>query len=177
MVTIAPFQGCSNGECFQGYFRQHWIRIVPTFLKTLLASIILIATALTFFVYIGVEDDGIRHSFLLVFLFAFAGIQLQFLFRFYLHFLYVIILTDQKIHRIKKTLFSIDDQQVLNLAIIQDVNKIQHGFLQNLFGYGSLILEAQETQLTLHFVPSVGQIAKEIIELRDKAHRKENEEK
>lgn len=126
------------------------------------------------FFFIGVEDAFLRHSMLVVFVIIVAITQWEFMMRFYMRFLYVIIVTDRKIHRIKKTLFSIDDHQCLDLATIQDLHKKQHGLVQNLFGYGSLILEAQDTELRIHFVPKINAIYNRLLQARTDALRQHN---
>lgn len=53
--------------------------------------------------------------------------------------------------------------------MLQDINKCQHGIIQNLFGFGSLILEAQDTTLRLHFVPNVNKKYVHLMHLRERA--------
>jgi len=83
--------------------------------------------------------------------------------------MYIIVVTDRKIHRIKKTLLAVNDHQTIDLWVLQDIFKSQHGLVQNLFGFGTLIMEAQETQLRLHFIPGVQDKYLAIMKLREQA--------
>jgi len=93
----------------------------------------------------------------------------DFLVRFYRYFLYIIVVTDNKVHRIKKTLLTIDDHQSVDIWMLQDIYKCQHGIIQNMLHYGSLILEAQDTVLRIHFVPQVAKRYEQLIRLRELA--------
>ena len=148
------FQGRDTQEHFQFYFRQHWMRMLWPGMR------MLFATLLFFGIAYGIAEVGIATPFgrivtISLLLLFFLAVQWQFLQRFYGHFLNVIIITDQKIHRIKKTLFSQDDHQTISLWALQEMKKSQRGPIQNIFGFGSIILEAQDTQLRLHFVPRI----------------------
>ena len=176
MVTAAApncgsdwFQGKDEKEIFQFYFRQHWIRLLGPFSRMILWSAAIIAVGFFMIGTLKVTDDFLRHGMLLALCFLFALIQLSFLMRFYVHFLYVIIITDCKIHRIKKNLFSIDDHQAIDIWTLQDIHRCQHGIIQNIFSYGSLILESQETTLKIHFVPQIARKHEQILHLRETA--------
>ncbi len=172
--SAVEFQGQDPQEVFSFYFRQHWIRMAWPSTRMLLWTAALLLFGYFLFFFIGVEDAFLRHSMLVVFVIIVAITQWEFMMRFYMRFLYVIIVTDRKIHRIKKTLFSIDDHQCLDLATIQDLHKKQHGLVQNLFGYGSLILEAQDTELRIHFVPKINAIYNRLLQARTDALRQHN---
>lgn len=166
------FQGRDTHEQFQFYFRQHWIRLLkPFFLTVSWSVVIIVACAMIFFV-LGVADPQSRHGILIAFFAIFTVIHLAFLMRFYTYFLYVIVITDKRVHRIKKTLFSVDDHQTIDIWMFQDIHKWQHGPIQNVLGFGSLILEAQDTKLTLHFVPRIARIYGRLSHLREIAREK-----
>ncbi len=74
----------------------------------------------------------------------------------------------------KKTLLIFDDHQSIDLWMLQDILKCQHGVIQNVFGFGSLILEAQETVLRIHFVPWVTNKYKRLMSLREQARQRMN---
>ncbi len=166
------FQGRDVHEHFQFYFRQHWIRLLKPFVVTLLWSIIIAASCAFIFFRLGVKDSASRHGILVTCFAIFTAIHLSFLLRFYTYFLYVIVITDKRVHRIKKTLFSVDDHQTIDLWTFQDIHKWQHGPIQNLLGFGSLIMEAQETILKVHFVPRIGRIYARLSHLREAAREK-----
>lgn len=124
------------------------------------------------FLYITVSDDAARHGILLGLYLILATIHIRFLFLVYNYFLYITIITDRKVHRIKKTLFSIDDHQSMDIGTLQDVLKQQHGLIQNMLGFGSLILEAQDSELRLHFVPRISNIHHRLSQIRERAREK-----
>ncbi len=166
------FQGRDVREHFQFYFRQHWIRLLKPFCLTLLWSILIGFFCFLIFLRFGVTDFQSRHGILFAFFALLAAIHLSFLMRFYTYFLYIIVITDKRVHRIKKTLFSVDDHQTIDLWTFQDIHKWQHGPIQNMLGFGTLIMEAQETVMKIHFVPRIGRIYARISQLREIARER-----
>ena len=161
------FQGKDPEEIFHFYFRQHWIRMIGPGVRMLLGSIFLLLMGALIFVVIRVDDPMSRRLVLLFLVLAFLILQFELLARLYRYFLYVIIVTDQRIHRIKKTLIAVDDHQSVDIHALQDIVKNQHGIVQNIFGFGSIILEAQETVLRIHFVPRIQKTCERIMHLRE----------
>lgn len=162
----AVFQGQSSDEAVQFYFRQHWIRLIPPLFRLLLWTVFL-ATVLGITVsFTGTEGEMARRAALMLITFFFIISQVEFLMRFLGYFLYVIVVTDRKIHRIKKTLFAVDDHQSIDLRMLQDIHKHQHGLIQNILGFGSLILEAQDTVLKVHFTPRIAKKHTTLMHLR-----------
>ncbi len=152
------FQGKDTHEVLQFYFRQHWIRLVVPFAWMMFwITLVIIAGYIAFF-SVGVSDSFTRHGILIGLFLIFAFVQWRFLVRFYAYALYVIVVTDRKVHRIKKTLLTYNDHQTIDIWTLQDIHKNQHGIIQYLFNYGTIILESQETVLRLHFVPRVDKI-------------------
>jgi hypothetical protein len=151
----AMFGDKDHIEQFQFYFRQHWIRMLWPILTMMSGTLIVLAVGITVFGFVTLPNEIVRRICLL-FLTAFLlGLHFQFVARFYRHFLYIIVVTDRRIHRIKKQLLSLDDHQCIDLGSLQEIQKRQHGIVQNMLGFGSLILEAQETELKIHFVPRI----------------------
>lgn len=170
MVNAEPppltFQGHAPDEIVQFYFRQHWIRLVAPLFRLLLWSIFLAIILGITVTFTGAEGEAARRTALMLITFFFLISQIEFLMRFLGYFLYVIVVTDRKIHRIKKTLFAVDDHQSIDLRMLQDIHKHQHGLIQNLLGFGSLILEAQDTILKIHFTPRIAKKHTALIQLR-----------
>jgi len=166
-----PVQGTHRHEQLQCYYRQHWIRLLPAFIHLLVwTAVIGLAIYFLLFQYAAVETDVfLRQSLLCFLLTCFLVVNVRFLFRLYLYFLYVVVVTDKQIHRFKKTLFTIDDHQSIDLWQLQDINKCQRGIIQSIFGYGTIILEAQETVLRLHFVPQINIKCNQLLELKEHA--------
>ena len=176
MVTVSTpagpgqFHGKFAEEEFQFCFHQHWIRMALPAVRMLLLTLLVLSAGMS--VRASPFSADARHL-LIVFLVAFlAIIQFEFLEKLYNYFLYIIIVTDRRIHRIKKTLFITNDQQSIDLWVLQDINESQHGLMQCGLGFGSLILESQETTLKIHFVPRVSRKYEQLVHLREQARRK-----
>ena len=160
------FPGQDGGEVVQFYFRQHWLRLVKPFVVMVLWTVFVAAAFVVVVSISPAGQSGFRHILLLI-LCAFVLLsQFTFLTAFYRHFLLVIVVTDRKIHRIKKTLLLVNDHQRIDVTALQDINKSQRGPIQNIFGFGTLTLEAQGTVVRLHFVPDIARKYSEILQLR-----------
>ncbi|PIR48842.1 hypothetical protein COU80_04100 [Candidatus Peregrinibacteria bacterium CG10_big_fil_rev_8_21_14_0_10_55_24] len=165
------FQGKDPEEDFQFQFHQHWIRLLWPFIKLLGWNAIIVGIAYSVFMLAPASDDVTRRIVLAFLTTFFVLAHLEFLKRIYTYLLYVIVVTDKKIHRIKKTLVLTNDHLSIDLWMVQDIEKSQEGLLQNLLGFGSIILEAQETVMRLHFVPAVSKKYEQILKLRERARK------
>lgn len=173
MVTAGQhlFPGKDYDELLVLYFRQHWVRLLPRVCRLFLQTALIIAAGWMSFVELRIVDRT-SHTIAVILTLAFLLTQLEFLGLFYGYFLRVTIFSDKKVHRIKKTLLLIDDHRSIDVAMLQNVSKSQHGFLQAVFGYGSLVLDAQDSELRLHFVPHVQQKTEILLELRERARER-----
>jgi hypothetical protein len=138
------FLGKYPGERCQFYCRQHWIRLLWPAMRLLVWSAAIIAALWMTTATLPVED-GARRMIILFLASVWAFSHLMFLACFYRYFLYVIVVTNRRIYRIKRTLFTHDDHQSIDLHMLQDVNKCQRGPIQILFGFGTLILPISPT--------------------------------
>jgi len=163
-----PFPGKHEGEHFQFFFRQHSIRLLRPLAQCVGSMLGLVALGYVLIVSAS-PDDATRHLALAILLFMFVLTNIVFLGALYRYCMYVIIVSDRKIHRIKKTLLAVNDHQTIDLWVLQDIFKSQHGLMQNLLGFGTLIMEAQETQLRFHFIPDVQDKHQAIMRLREQA--------
>lgn len=168
------FQGKQPEEQFRFYFRQHWIRLLWPLTKLCGWCVLIVGIGSITFVEIGIESPVERRILLLLLCGAFVVAQVEFLVRWYTYFLYVVVATDRKIHRIKKTLVSIDDHQSIDLWMLQDIHKTQRGIVQNVFRYGTVFLEAQETVLRIHFIPRVAKVYDKLMSLKEQARSSMN---
>ncbi len=173
--TEAFFQGKDEREKVAFYFHQHWIRLMPSFAQLLMFTAVIAGLLYLFFGFVPSSKDDTGHLLLAMFVTGFSIIQLLFLLRLYHYFLYIVIVTDRKIHRIKKTLFSIDDHESIDIANLQDIDKTQRGLIQNIFGFGSLQLEAQNTIIRIHFIPRIEKIYHEILHIRENIQNQHHE--
>lgn len=164
MNAYVTFQGQDPQEEFQFYFRQHWIRMVQPTVAMVFQTLGIGVIAYMLY-WTQASSELVRGMTTVALLLFFLAIQWQFLLRFYSYFLSVVVVTDQKVHRIKKTPFSIDDHQMISLWALQELKKAQHGPIQNLLGFGTIIMEAQDTQLRIHFVPRISYHYSVLLEL------------
>jgi hypothetical protein len=168
--TDVQFPGQHQEESFQFYFHQHWLRLFLPFMRLMGYNLVLIIIVFAlFFIGSGPDLPDSRHFTIITITIIFLLLHLGFMVRFYAYFLYVIIITDRRVHRLKKTLLTIDDHQTMDLWMLQDIHKSQHGLVQNILHFGSLSLEAQETVMKLHFVPHITNVYSKIISLREQA--------
>ncbi|MDB4978262.1 MAG: hypothetical protein JWM56_448 [Candidatus Peribacteria bacterium] len=165
------FQGKDPGEDFQFYYRQHWIRLGPYVLRMVLISLAVFGIGILLLMFIGITEPIARRAVLVFLLCIFIMTQLDFLSRFYKYFLHVVIITDRKVHRIKKTLLATNEHESVDLWVLQDIRKSQRGIIQNMLGYGTIILEAQNTTLRLHFTPRIDSHYHQIIQMRERARQ------
>ena len=147
--TDIRFPESDPEEEFIFYFRQHWIRLLWPFIRCIFLSAFIIGTGVLLFGFIGIDDPSLRRALLMALCIFFAGAHFEFLARLYCYFLYVIIVTDRKIHRMKKTLITFDDHESIDLPALQDIRKSQHGIVQNMLGFGSIVLDAHNTIMRL----------------------------
>jgi len=166
------FQGKHANEEMAFYFHQHWIRLLWPFVRMVLWNVFVFGAGYATFVMGNTDDDLTRRLMLSIFTIIFTLSHFGFLVCIYTYLLYVIVVTDKKIHRIKKTLLTINDHQSIDLWMLQDINKCQHSIIQNILGFGSIILEAQETVLRLHFIPHVEKNCQRFMDLREQARSK-----
>lgn len=175
MVTVSAAPGPPSPpeeERILFFFRQHWLRLLPHLVRTVIMSILLIAVSLFLLKGLGIGDSGTRHMILILIAFFFLFIQLDFIEQLYNHTLYLIVVSDRRIHRIKRTVFLTNDQQCIELWALQDIYKVQRGIIQNSLGCGTLILEAQESLLKIHFVPGINSKYQALMALREQARRR-----
>ena len=163
------FQGKDFNEEFQFYFHQHWIRLFWPALRLVILNLFMVGIGVVI-LFSGQFADPLSRRTILTLLTAFALIlHFEFLVRFYCYLLYIIVVTDKRVHRIKKTLITTDDHESTDLWVLQDIQKRQRGIVQNLFGYGSLILQAQETEIRIHFTPEINKRYEALTRLRERA--------
>lgn len=170
-TSAAPtisFPGKDPSEEFRFYFHQHKIRMVKATFHMLL-WLAAFAAGAWFSGVASLEDDATRRIMIVVLAVFFAVPQLSFLLRLYRHFLYLAIVTDKKVHIFKRTLVSVDRHESVDLSALQDIKKQQRGIVQNMLGFGTLTLEAQNSKLILHFTPHIDKVYDSILALRERA--------
>lgn len=163
------FQAKDRDETFQFYYHQHWIRLCWPFFWLVIWNLLIIGMVAVMATETLFAEPRTRHTMLIILTTFFVLAHFEFLARFYHYLLYVIVVTDKRIHRIKKTLLTMDDHESTDLWVLQDIHKRQHGIIQNLLGYGSLILQAQDTEVRIHFTPDINRRYAALAHLREQA--------
>ncbi len=166
---VHHFPGKDPQEHFALSFRQHWIRLLPRFLRLVAQTLFVAAAGWISFVLVDTGNKNNDHVIAVLLVFGFLLTQFEFMVMFYRYFLRLTIFTDRKVHLFKKTLMLTDDHHSLDLWMLQDIRKNQHGMLQNMLGYGTIILDAQDSQLRLHFVPQIQKKIEVLLQLRERA--------
>ncbi len=167
--TDLNFQGKDQEEQFQFYYHQHWIRLFWPMLRFLLWNVLIIGSCILMLTSVQFDDPLTRRTVLTLLTIFLLLAHFEYLVRLYHYLLYVIVVTDKRVHRIKKTLLTLDDHQSTDLWVLQDIDKRQHGLIQNLLGFGSIILEAQDTQVRIHFTPRIAEKYTLFTRLREQA--------
>lgn len=162
------FPGMDPGEEFRFYFHKHRIRLVRH-AGFLLLWIVAFLAVLYVSNVASTENEFTRQVFIVLLCVLFVIPQIAFLIKLYHHFLAMVIVTDKKVHQFKQTLIAVDRHQIIDLWMLQEIGKSQRGIIQNMLGFGSLILEGQTTQVRLHFVPNIDNIRDQILSLREAA--------
>jgi hypothetical protein len=171
-LTIAEstisFPGMDTGETFRFSFLRHPIILWRA--GGFLALMMLAFIALTIVSSVSeIEDPPTARVTIVILCLFFVISNLWFLVRVYRFELRVVVATDKKIHQFKRTLLAVDRHESIDLWVLQDVVKIQRSVIQNIFGFGTLKLEAQNTQLRLHFVPHIDDVYNQVVHLREQA--------
>jgi hypothetical protein len=167
------FPGKDPTEEFQFYFLRHPIRLWRSIAIMVFWLLIFAALVYVSGVY-SMEDlwmARVTTTTLCVFLIV---PQINFLMRVYAYYLRVVIVTDKKIHIFKRTLLTTDRHEIVDLALLQDMNKIQRSIVQTIFGFGSLKLDVPTSQIRIHFTPHVNGTYERIAALRDLAKQRLN---
>lgn len=149
------FRGQGPDEQVLAFCRKHWITLLPHFSVFLVATI---AAALFIINFSSLRDlytDG-----LFQFLVFFFGLMLLYFVHHFFHVLIrhnlsVMIFTDCRIISIHKSLFLINEKEMVDLGQIQEVQNLQSGLLQNVFNFGNLfiVLSATNQGIYLEDVP------------------------
>lgn len=149
--STVTLSGMDESERIQFYYHQHWMRLRRA-LQAFVLGTTLFVTALWFLS--GMPDPDTRRFLLTVAIVAYCILHLTLWARFYSYLLYIIVVTDTKIYRIKKTLLMLDDRQTVDLWNLSDVTMRQHGLFQNLFGFGTIVLHGND-ELRIHYTPKI----------------------
>lgn len=165
MGSVAPeknnqdkhFKGQQAQEEVICFFRQHWIVLMLPIVSFTLTIFVVstVVIAITFNSKFFIENSFLYK---LVFFSMFLGMTFyshHFFLRIINYFLNIVIITNQRLVDIKKTIYLHHDLDAIDLSQVQDVIKTQDGLIKNLLRYGNLkvTLAATATTKTLSYVP------------------------
>ncbi|MFA6306092.1 MAG: hypothetical protein WC651_05240 [Candidatus Gracilibacteria bacterium] len=161
MNTIANkdrfFKGQQAGEEFVCFFRHHWIEL----LKDIIYFLILLTLAILAISAIEKIKIMVKESTELKMLFLTCFIMGNFyLHKFFLklmnHFVNIGIITDRRVIDHKKTIFLSDTIDSIDMAQIQNIEKIEEGLLPTILGFGDIkiYLSASDAVKTFCSVPN-----------------------
>ncbi len=175
MVNVIPsssanatvsFPGMDPTEEFRFYFMQHWLRLARVIGFLVVWMLIFVAVVYTSDP-VDIEDETTRRVMAIILCTLFIAPHFVFLSRLYKYFLYIIVVTNKKIHVFKRTLVTVDRHETADLWVLQDIHKIQRGIFQNMLGFGSLDLAASDSHVIVHFTPHIDKVYNEIVHLRE----------
>ncbi len=150
------FRGQSPNEKILGFYRQHWITLLPLFATFAVIVVAFFFVAINFPQLLASHDS----SFFRFIAFFACLLLLYFLHHSFLvlakHHLSVTIVTNERIIIIHRSLFLINEMEMIDLRHIQEVKIFQIGVMQNIFRFGSLhvILSTTSENVLLEFVPN-----------------------
>ncbi|EKD63261.1 MAG: hypothetical protein ACD_51C00312G0008 [uncultured bacterium] len=132
------FKGQQRDEEVVYYSCKHWITLAPLMIEFVLAVAIL-AALVSFLIGVENRPEWARWVFV-----AMTGVTALWLHSFFTrtlnYFLDIVIITNFRVLKVEKSLYLKDDQNIVDLHEIQDIKKIQHGIISNLFDYGKLVI-------------------------------------
>lgn len=168
---VASFPGMDPTEEFRFYFRRHPIRLWSS-AGIMLVWVLLFAVGVYASGVYEMQDLRTARITAAILCLFFILPQLVFIIRIYSHYLRIVIVTDKKVHQFKRTLLAVDRHESVDLWVLQDIAKNQRGIIQNILGFGSLRLEAQYSQMTIHFTPKIDETYNLIVGLREEARNR-----
>ncbi|MBI2634827.1 hypothetical protein HYW82_04125 [Candidatus Peregrinibacteria bacterium] len=151
------FKGQQDKEEFVCFMRQHWIVLVKEFIYLIVFLLVCYFTLAN----IDSIQEVLRGNREMKLLFATAFfIGTLYIHRFFIkifnYFLQVGIITDTRIVEHQKTLFMKDSMDSIDMAQIQNIERVGDGILPNLLGYGhiKIFLSASSAVKTFQYVPN-----------------------
>lgn len=168
------FKGQQKNEEFECYFVHHWIALVKDFLYFGIFLIIVACAIAGIDTIQGVVsgDRGIKLLFFVGFLTATIFFH-RFFLRLLNYFVNTGIITSLRVIDHKKSLYFVDNMDSIDMAQIQNVEKISEGILPNLLNYGDIkvFLTASDATKTFYGVPNAKHIFRRINRAREERQR------
>ncbi len=151
------FKGQQTDEQFLYFFRHHWIDL----LREMVFFVIFVSAIAYLMLKMNTIQDVLQGSreikllFFTVYLFGTVYMH-RFFIKMLNYFINVGVITDSRVIDHHKTLFFTDNQDSIDMAQIQNIEKVQEGVFPSLLQYGDIkiFLTASDTIKTFHKVPN-----------------------
>lgn len=158
-MQLREFKGQLTEEKLICVFRNHWVSVVPSMTLSIVLVVLLATLGIFTPVILDVpvnEDAELFAALLVAILVAVISFFLHRVFLSIFHyFLQFTILTNLRLITLDKSIFMHDRKDSVELDQIQDVQKLQEGFIPNMLDYGSIsltVIGAPESR-RLDYVP------------------------
>lgn len=159
-----------ENEVSYGFFRKHWIVLMPVFARTIFSlTVIFLAVSLILSLFKTYNFAANILDYVLLTIFVITVIEIHvFFMRIISWLLSVVILTDFRLMDIAKTVFTQDEKESVDLKKIQDIQVHKIGFIRNLLNFGriNLTLSNINDSKELRQVPNVSEWASRINQVR-----------
>ncbi|MBU1992173.1 MAG: hypothetical protein ABID64_00215 [Nitrospirota bacterium] len=146
------FKGQHPQEEVEVFCRKHWIVLAgPTFLYgVFIVAFVLFLVLMKKVTFI--DDESFVYQGLFIVALALATYYVnRYFVRLYNFFLNVVIVTNFRIVDLNKSLILHDTKEVIDIAKIQNVNKLQDGLFRNLLSYGQLVITLSSSSAIKNF--------------------------
>ncbi len=151
------FKGQHKNEELVCFFRHHWVTLARDMLYfTIFITVLLLTLSqIDTIKNIVRENRELKMLFFIAFILSTAYMHYFFI-KMMNYFVNIGIITDMRIIDHHKTLFFIDSFDSIDMAQIQNIEKIQEGILPNLLQFGDikLFLSASDTIKTFKNIPN-----------------------
>lgn len=167
---VKYFRGQQPGEKFIGFFRHHWFYLLKDFIYFILMVVASVIVAVNFSSIKGLVAGSSAMKMLFLILFCVNTVYLhRFFYKIFTLFVDTGIITDIRIIDHQKTLLFRDTMDSVDMAQIQNLEKVEEGILPKVLNYGHLkiFLTASSSVKTFHDVPNAAYYFKLLTTLRE----------
>jgi hypothetical protein len=158
--TNKHFTGQTDDEHVILFFRHHWV-VLFNYLLLILLFILIVIIGISLLVNFQITPETIKSrdeiKYIITGIIIFSIFLHNYIFNKLLnYFLDVIIITNYRIVEVTKTIYLRNVVKTLDLERVQDIQGHKVGVLENLFGYGDLVMTSASINFEkrIHSVPT-----------------------
>lgn len=141
-APVKEFKGQLPEEKLICVFRNHWVSVVPSVTLSIVLMVLLITLGIFIPIILDIPVAGGGEIFVALLISILVGALSFFIHRVFLsifhYYLKFTILTNLRLITLDKSVFMLDLKDSVELDQVQDVQKIQEGFIPNMLDYGSI---------------------------------------